>query len=262
MSITVKILVVDDDDVLRNATLRILDKAGYETLSAADGLEGLELVRAHHPALVLMDVNMDKMDGFEACRLIKANSSLSGVFVIILSGTYTDIDSRITGLEKGADDYIIRPVNDRELLARVSAILRIRSAEQSFMDSAAQWSATFDSVSESIFVTDAEFNITKCNRSSEMLFRLSSGQMVGRKCYEIVHDSDAPIAECPLKIVRECKCRQTLNYMFGDRWVETHVDPLLDAAGNYYGSIHVISDITERKNAEIALQRVNRLYSF
>ncbi|PKN92392.1 MAG: hypothetical protein CVU44_14745 [Chloroflexi bacterium HGW-Chloroflexi-6] len=130
MKEAVKILIADDNPVIIAATRRVLESAGYTVISARDGEEALEVTRTQRPNLLLLDVNMPKMDGLETCRRIKSDPQLAGTFIIIMSGTHTDSDSQVNGLNMGADGYIPRPIANRELLARVEAMLRIQAAEQ------------------------------------------------------------------------------------------------------------------------------------
>jgi diguanylate cyclase (GGDEF)-like protein/PAS domain S-box-containing protein len=129
MSLPAKILVVDDQSVLLKLTLRVLDNAGYETFGAEDGATGLRLARTHKPDLILLDVDLPDMSGLEVCRQIKSDAELNDAFIIMLSGTHADSDSQAAGLDIGADEYLVRPIANRELIARVRAMLRIRSAE-------------------------------------------------------------------------------------------------------------------------------------
>lgn len=249
-----KILVVDDDPLIVKATRRLLEKAGYQTFPAHTGQEALEVARAHHPDLILLDVNMPDMNGFDACRQLKADPDLADIGVIIVTSTYTDGESQAAGLDLGADGYIARPVSNRELLARIQALLRTRAAEQQAQHIAAEWQATFDAVHSAIFLTDEHFTILKCNRTAEALFQASPADIIGKKCYHLVHGTDKPIAACPLAAVRAEKQRQSLTFEQGSRWLEVTVDPVLDEDGKFIGSVHVVNDITERKHMEEVLQ--------
>jgi len=116
-----KILVVDDDATFARLVDQILTDKGYEVLKASDGQEALRLLFAHKPALVLLDVAMPKMDGWQTCSRIR---ELSDVPIIILTGSQKTEDAVVRGLDYGADDYLIKPIGKRELVARVRAILR------------------------------------------------------------------------------------------------------------------------------------------
>jgi putative two-component system response regulator len=119
------ILVVDD--VAANARLleRHLTGGGHRVSFAHDGVEALELVARDHPDLVLMDVMMPLLDGFETCRLLK-NDPATRLVPVILVTALSDSSDRVRGLEVGADDFVSKPVNVAELTARVRSLLRIK----------------------------------------------------------------------------------------------------------------------------------------
>ncbi|NSC22476.1 response regulator transcription factor [Streptomyces albus subsp. chlorinus] len=115
------VLVVDDEPAVRDALRRSLSFEGYETLLAADGAEALDQVTAHEPDLVVLDILMPRMDGLTAARRLRA----AGRRVPILMLTARDtVGDRVTGLDAGADDYLVKPFELDELLARVRALLR------------------------------------------------------------------------------------------------------------------------------------------
>jgi len=131
MSKPAKILVVDDNPVVLLGMTHLLESAGFEVLEAATGTEGLRLAREGTPDLVLLDVMLPDSNGIELCREIKTRPESNRTFVVLLSSTETSSDQQVTGLEAGADGYIGRPIENRELLARVQAMLRIQQAEAS-----------------------------------------------------------------------------------------------------------------------------------
>ena len=245
-----KILVVDDDPAMLTATRLALQAGGHKVFQAADGQGALEAVRRHQPDLVLMDVNLTDMDGYEVCRQIKADAAKSSPFLAILTGSRLNVDDRVKGLEMGADDYILRPISNRELLARVKAMLRIRAQEQALAASAQLFRATFNAVSDGILLTDADFTIVQCNPAATRLYGKPREEIIGKKCYHLLQHTNYPILECPLKDVKTTKQRQTLIWDQSGRWLEIKADPLLDAQGNFAGMVHVITDITEHKVAE------------
>gem|GEM_PF-842973 len=124
-----RILVVDDDAALSGATSHLLRGAGYQVIEATTGGDGLRLAREGEPDLVLLNVVLPDMDGLEMCRQIKADARLAGSYVVLLSALRTTSDNQSDGLEAGADGYIARPIADRELLARVEAIMRLKRAQ-------------------------------------------------------------------------------------------------------------------------------------
>ena len=114
------VLVVDDEQTIREIVVTYLKRDGYRTLEAADGDRARELIEKERPDLVVLDVMLPGTDGLELCRRIRAGSHLP---VIMLTARGEESD-RIVGLELGADDYVTKPFSPRELAARVRTVLR------------------------------------------------------------------------------------------------------------------------------------------
>ncbi len=115
-----KILLVDDDAHIRELLAFELGKAGMKTNEAGDGEAALKEVERERPDLVVLDINMPRMDGLEVCRRLRAEGDLP---ILFLSSRDDEID-RVLGLELGGDDYVVKPFSPREVVARVSAILK------------------------------------------------------------------------------------------------------------------------------------------
>ena len=114
------LLFIEDDDDIRLALSLALEDEGYTVRQAADGREGLTEFRRHPPDLVLLDLRLPDMSGFEVCRAIRADS----IVPIIIITAQTDTVDMVAGLEAGADDYVTKPVVPKELAARIRALLR------------------------------------------------------------------------------------------------------------------------------------------
>jgi DNA-binding response OmpR family regulator len=114
------ILVVDDEANILDLTRLYLERDGYRVEDAMDGQQALEKIDSLEPALVILDIMLPEVDGFEVCRRVRAESDVP---IIMLTARDDDVD-KIVGLELGADDYVTKPFNPRELVARVKAILR------------------------------------------------------------------------------------------------------------------------------------------
>ena len=114
------VLVVDDDPHIRQLLVFALEKAGLAAMEAADGEAALATIAANPPDLVVLDINMPKLNGLDVCRQLRAQGDLP---VLFLSSRDEEID-RVLGIELGGDDYVVKPFSPREVVARVSAILR------------------------------------------------------------------------------------------------------------------------------------------
>ena len=130
MTETLSILVVDDDPAILLATTRVLRTAGYTIYQAETGTACLVVVREKKPDLVLLDVHLPDILGYEVCRQIKTDPTMRRAYVVLLSGKMTTPDKQAEGLEIGADGYLARPIANRELLARVESLARIIRAER------------------------------------------------------------------------------------------------------------------------------------
>lgn len=115
------ILLVDDEANIVELAGLYLEKEGYRTASAADGTAALAAVQRHKPAAIVLDLMLPELDGYEVCRRLRAAGD--GVPIIMLTARDDDVD-KIVGLEIGADDYMTKPFNPKELVARVKALLR------------------------------------------------------------------------------------------------------------------------------------------
>jgi len=154
-----RILVVDDEQRVLNFLMSKLRASGYEVLTASSGLEALEQAQAEEPDLIVLDVLMPKMDGFETLKELR---SFSAVPVIILSARESNSD-KIKGLSLGADDYLPKPFNPDELVARIEAVRRrLHSAEmRKIPDSLSLGEVSIDFRKRSVVASGEEKYLTR-----------------------------------------------------------------------------------------------------
>src|SRR5262249_14376585 len=148
------ILYVDDDQGNRQALAWMLRHAGYSVREAGTGGEALRLA-AEHPDLIILDVNLPDVNGFEVCRRIKQHPATTGIPVLHVWGEYVTPQDKTHGLEEGADGYLVKPAEPREVLATIKALLRVRKAEEAARLAARQWQATFDALLDAVCLLDA-----------------------------------------------------------------------------------------------------------
>ena len=120
-----KELVVDDVPLNRKLQQTYLDAVGYDVILAEDGIEALKRVEEETPDLILLDIMMPKMNGFQVCHNLKNNDSTRFIPIIMVTAL-NEVEDKIKGIEAGADDFICKPFNKLELLARVKSLLRIK----------------------------------------------------------------------------------------------------------------------------------------
>jgi DNA-binding response OmpR family regulator len=127
-----KVLLVEDNVDLRSYINRLLTRFGHQVTTAADGLDGWEHVQNQLPEIVLSDIMMPRMDGFELARKIKTTEKTRRIPVILITAK-PELESKLTGLlEIGADDYLPKPINIRELDARIRNLVNTRSLQQAW----------------------------------------------------------------------------------------------------------------------------------
>jgi signal transduction histidine kinase len=129
------ILHIDDKEANRYVIRRVLEREGYRVLEAASGESGLQLTRTESPDLVILDVKLPGINGFEACQRIKSDPTLRFTPVLHLSSYYNRVEDKAHGLQEGADAYLISPIEPIELVATVRALLRVKRAEQALAES-------------------------------------------------------------------------------------------------------------------------------
>lgn len=120
-----RILIIEDEPAMRTALVDLLAAEGYRTLAAADGADGLQRALAEQPDLILLDVMLPRLDGFSVCAELRRLARPTPILLLTAKGR---VDDRVTGLDAGADDYLVKPFSSEELLARVRALLRRRHA--------------------------------------------------------------------------------------------------------------------------------------
>jgi len=116
-----KILVAEDDKHIQTGIVDNLKMEGYSAVTANDGEQAVEQVKKHNPDLIILDITMPKINGFEVCKQLKANGNKTPIIILSARGEEAD---KVLGLELGADDYVTKPFSPRELLVRIKAVLR------------------------------------------------------------------------------------------------------------------------------------------
>jgi two-component system cell cycle sensor histidine kinase/response regulator CckA len=266
------ILFVDDDAANRHALGWVFRNAGYRTLEAATGAEALRLAR-EKPDLVVLDVNLPDIDGFEVCRRIKEHPCTRSVAVLEVSGVFVASEDRSQGLDGGADGYLVKPVDPRELLATVRSLLRIHAAEEAARKAAQEWRATFDAISDAVCLLDPAGLILRCNRAACDLLGQPFAELVGQPYAEAVlrvagggwrvegedtSVSSPSILHPPPATLHPPPATRS-EVQLGQRWFLATADPILDEQGERIGSVHILADITLRKQMEEQLRQGQKM---
>ena len=243
-----RILIADDNLEMRNYLKRLLEMHWKVTV-VENGAKALDAARAQRPDLVLSDVMMPELDGFELLRKLREDRQTSTIPMILLSARAGE-ESFIEGMGAGADDYIVKPFGARELIARVKALLEIarvrRESEQRFRTMA-------DSAPIMIWMTDTAGHTTFLNSTYLEYFAIAAEEAAAFDWAGIVHPDDRAAYEAAFQTaLRERQPfhqRVRLRRHDGQwRWFESRGNPILDDAGNMVGFIGSAPDITKYSN--------------
>ena len=212
------ILVVEDERDLAELVAFNLEKEGYRTIVANDGIAGLEAAKSAAPDLVLLDLMLPGIPGTELCRLLKQHEKTAAIPVIMLTAKGEEID-RVVGFEVGADDYVVKPFSTRELLLRIRAVLR-RNQEEHTGGVIRIGPVTIDTDRHQVRVNDAETVLT----TTEYKLLLYLAERPGR-----VQSRDALLKQV-----------WGFNYIGDTRTVDTHMTRLRTKLGEAGGMIRTI----------------------
>jgi len=261
------VLVVDDNPVNRKILNRQLQKQGHVVNLAKNGEEALEKMKAQQFDIVLLDILMPVMDGFEVLEQLRDNNDLRNIPVIVIS-SLDDIDSLVKCIELGADDYLPQPFNPVLLQARLDASLekkRLRDQEQAYLVAAKQ--QTEEALQESearldTVVSSASIVLFAIDRNNR--FSLVEGrglETLGIKSEDYVGKSLADVALRVPKLEKEIQrvfkgedFKSTIE--IGEIVWEVHFSPITDAGGKINGALGVATDISVRKRAEEEKERL------
>lgn len=291
-----RVLVVDDEPMHLGLLCALLQKSGYVCDTASNGEECLQKATMHMPDLVLLDVMMPVMDGFETCRLLKDNPLTCNIPVIMIT-SLNDRESKLRGLETGAADFLNKPIDAGEVRIKTKNLLQLKSYQKSLESSIAQLHSearrrrqaeagrlearqTLEHtlkrlhiitsvLGEGVYVLDADGRLTFMNPEAERLLGWTERELLGKNAHETFHFQKAdgtplPFSECPVyKSIRSNACFRTPEDVFthkdGTMIPISLVSTPITEDGKVTGSVAAFHDITDRKMAQEALKAANAL---
>jgi PAS domain S-box-containing protein len=164
-----RLLIVDDNAATRYALRRRMERQGFFVLEAGTGTEGLEMIAAELPDALILDVNLPDMSGFDIVRMLRADPRTALLPVVHVSAASIQTGDIVTGLEAGADAYLVHPVDPDVLLATLRTLLRVRDTEYALRDSEDRFREIFVNVSAPIAVIDKTLKVQECNHAFAQL---------------------------------------------------------------------------------------------
>jgi two-component system, NtrC family, sensor kinase len=246
----ITVLVVDDRDANRYTTAHALTRSGFKVVEATTGREALELSKKL-PTVIVLDVKLPDILGYDVCRRIKANSQTKHIPVLQLSAAFLNNESKLYALESGADAYLIQPADPVVLTATVKSLVRLHNAESQAQLAAKQWQATFDALNEGVAIVDSSGILQRCNRAMTWLLDKPYGEIENHSFNDLVQGVfsltlDLSGSQPPIEI------------QAGSRFFRISLDPIM-SHGEETGSIFIVAETTKQKLAEEALLISERL---
>jgi PAS domain S-box-containing protein len=245
-----RILLVDDNADMRNYVRQLLGDR-YEVEAVADGMSALEAVSRQIPDLVLTDVMMPRLDGFQLLQKLRADPQMREIPIILLSA-HAGEESRVEGLEAGADDYLIKPFSARELLARVEANLRLGQLRREA--SYRQVSNILESITDAFISLDSNWRYTYVNKKAEAILRKRRVELLGKVIWDEFPELIGSPFETGLRQAGEQQITVEVEAFYPpfNAWLEARFYPSSDGLSIYY------RDISERKRSEETISALNR----
>lgn len=256
-----KVLIADDVEGNLQLIGSILTKYNIAVSFAKDGKQAVKAAIKKQPHLILMDVNMPEMNGFEACEALKKDERTKEIPVIFLTIIEKKEDI-VKGFELGAVDYITKPFHQAELIARVNTHLKLYQQKQDIRVSEAKLNAVINSIPDLIFYKNLEGKYTGCNSAFADFLGMTSTEIIGKSDHDIYEKKEAEIF-----IISDKKIIETHKpFMYGE-WVKNiegnniFLDTLkalmVDQGGNGFGIVGISRDITDIKKAETEIVEKN-----
>lgn len=252
------VLIVNDVPEQLRLMDSLLRKAGYSVMTAEDGLEAFQVAKRQHPDVVISDVSMPHVNGIEFCRLIRQDSELRSVPILLVSAHRKDTISVVEGLESGADDYLELPFDSTRLVAKVSRLLERAKLEASYRDLVEQ-------ASDLIFTLDKENRLTSINVAGANFLGRDQQDLIGTSFAEAFgadFQNGLPVAQR-----KQLADTEVVNQEFSTqdatgrvRWLEIITTPIINRLGLTMGVRGVARDITERKRMEARLRDSEERY--
>ncbi|NWF76318.1 MAG: response regulator, partial [Nitrospirae bacterium] len=286
-----KILIVEDDVNSRVFLERALLSQGYTVESAANGIQAMEKVVLSPPDLIISDIMMPEMDGFELCRKVKTDERLQHIPFVFYTATYTDKKDEDLAMSLGASRFIVKPMEPEKFFSTIKEVIEehragqlpvldqlpveITELDRMQIEAYARklekkvrelekeleklWKLQqerediFQAIGHPTIILDAQHNILSVNKATVKATGAGSAEeLIGKKCYEIFHNTSGPPEGCPLvKMLSSAKLEESemeVEALGGIYLVSC--TPVFDEKGNIQRIIHIATDITELKRAQ------------
>ncbi|AFZ15118.1 PAS/PAC sensor hybrid histidine kinase [Crinalium epipsammum PCC 9333] len=275
------ILIIDDTPTNLEILLDFLENHGYKVVVSEDGESAIEMAEYAPPDLILLDIIMPGIDGFETCRRLKANQVTQDIPIIFMTALADNVD-KVKGLNLGAVDYITKPLEHEEVLARINIHLRLQNLTKKLIEQnvrleeeikqrqqaqqkISEQAALLDIATDAIFVQDLSNNIVFWNKGAERLYGWEAEEAIGKNVLELLYKEISPEIQEPLENLTYTGewlgelnqvTKDGKNLIVTSRWTK-----VLDSNGQLKSILVVNTDITEKKQLESQFLRAQRMES-
>ncbi len=259
-----KILIVDDEEHLLLIYKKLLLNAGYQVFTAQNGTDAIEMAKKHRPQLVLLDVILPDISGIDVLKTLKKQPETQHCFVVLISSKLISSDDRSLGLETGADDYLLKPIQNRELVARVDSFMRHKKTIDKLVKSEEHFRVTLDSIGDAVIATDTEGCITRMNSVAESLTGWQLSDIKGKplkEVFRIVNTFSGEEVENPVAkvlktggLVGLANHTKLISKNEKEFQISDSAAPIKNDDGNVIGVVLVFRDVTEEYNVQQQLK--------
>lgn len=254
----IRILLVEDSEEDAILIVRKLKSDGFDiSFLQVDTEQAMQDALNDDWDVVLSDYNMPKFSALAALDVLK-RSEKDLPFIVVSGNIGEDIAVQL--MQAGAHDYVMKDNLTRLALAIDREIgdakIRIQKKEGiiALEHAVEEWDVTFNAMSDAVFILSTQYGIVKCNYAAEALIGKKREDIIGKCCYNIMHETTAPIVECPHQKMLKSRHRETTILNYNDKIVEVNVDPIFNKNHELTGSVHTMRDITERRENEEKLR--------
>ncbi|NID05607.1 response regulator [Luteibacter jiangsuensis] len=252
-----RLLIVDDNAATRYAMRRTVERHGYEAVEAGTGADGLHELATREFAALILDVNLPDMSGFDVVRRLRESPETMLLPVVHVSAASIDTGDLITGLDNGADAYLIHPVDPDVLLATLRTLIRVRNAEDALRAAEARFREIFTNIAAPIAVVDGQLRILDSNAAFDRLLEDAGHEGDLAPCFEPGQDGDLEQMRCNLATKQRWRGILCMRSRNGTRETEWRVTPYRDEAGLVF-----VEDVTEQRRRERdQLQRIDSAHN-
>ncbi len=255
------ILIIDDDELILRLLKKRLEKLNFEVITTSKDDEAIKLALKNIPDIILLDVLLNKLDGFEVCKIFRQNSKLRDIPIIFLTGKI-DSESIIRGLKLGGNDYVTKPYEFEVLVARIKLHLDFQVKRHRLNQSQIEQQIILDSIPAIIFYKDKENRMLRVNDAFCKAMGANQYDLVKKSCCEIWPDIAEHYWKDDKEVMNTGKPKrnilETITTPTGTIYVQTDKIPYIDQNNKIIGIIGFSIDITERKKAEDKLKEYTK----